>query len=135
MSKNEKLWIAWGCMYVLCTVCGFLPVASSALSGLFLLFSIGFFIPGGMLLFNALKTGDRRTVKTLRLLSILSLALTILMIILNFATARDSATVGEVMYWILIVVSTPMICSQVWILGLFGWACLLMGSIINIKKD
>lgn len=134
MSKNEKLWIAWGCMYALCTACGFLPVTSGALSGLFLLFSLGFFIPGGMLLFNALKNDDRRTVKALRLISILSLVLTLLMVILNFATAQDSKTVGEVMYWILIVVSTPMICSQVWIVGLFGWACLLMGTIINVKK-
>lgn len=134
MTKCAKLWIAWGCMYLLCTACGFISVAPGFLSGLFLLFSIGFFIPGGMLLYHGIKTGDRTTVKTLRLLSILSLALTILMIVLNFATARDSATVGAVMYGILIVVSTPMVCSQVWVVGLFGWACLLMASIFYNKK-
>lgn len=134
MSKNTKLWIAWGCMYLLCTACGFIITTPGFLRGLFLLFSIGFFIPGGMLLWNGIQNHDRHTVKTVRLLSILSLSLTLLMIILNFATARDSATVGTVMYWLLIVVSTPMICSQVWVVGLFGWACLLMGSILKTKK-
>ena len=133
MSKNAKLWIAWGSMYLLCTACGFINVTSGFLSGLFLLFSIGFFIPGGMLLWNGIKNSEHNTVKVVRILSILSLSLTVLMIILNFATARDSATVGAVMYWILILVSTPMICSQVWVVGLFGWACLLMGSIMKIK--
>lgn len=134
MSKNTKLWISWGCMYLLCTACGFIIVAPGFLSGLFLLFSIGFFIPGGMLLWNGIKAGDQRTVKAVRILSILSLSLTLLMIILNFATVQDSATVGVVMQCILNIVSTPMICSQVWVVGLFGWACLLMGSIITSKK-
>ena len=134
MSKNAKLWIVWGCMYLLCTACGFIMTAPGFLSGLFLLLSIGFFIPGGMLLWSGIQNQDHRTVKTVRLLSILSLSLTVLMIILNFATARDSAAIGTAMYWILIVVSTPMICSQVWVIGLFGWACLLMGSIFYQKK-
>ena len=84
MSKNEKLWIAWGCMYALCTACGFLPVASGALKGLFLLFSLGFFIPGGMLLFNALKNNDHRTLKTIRVISILSLVLTVSTIVYSY---------------------------------------------------
>ena len=134
MSKNAKLWIAWGCMYLLCTACGFINITSGFLSGLFLLFSIGFFVPGGMLLWSGARNCDYRTVKLVRLLSILSLSLTVLMIILNFATARDSAAVGTAMYWILIVVSTPMVCSQVWVIGLFGWAFLLMGSILKTKK-
>lgn len=134
MSKNTKLWIAWGWMYLLCTACSFIDAVSGFLSGLFLLFSIGFFIPGGMLLWNGVQNRDHRTVRLVRLLSILSLSLTVLMIILNFMTARDSAAVGTALYWILIVVSTPMICSQVWVVGLFGWAFLLMGSILKAKK-
>lgn len=134
MSKNAKLWIAWGCMYLLCTACGFIITTSGFLSGLFLLFSIGFFIPGAMLLWSGIQNRDQRTVRLIRLISILSLSLTVLMIILNFMTARESAVIGTVMYSILVVVSTPMICSQVWIVGLFGWACLLMGSIMRSKK-
>lgn len=134
MSKPIKLWISWGCLYLLCTACGFINVPQGALQGLFFLFSLGFFIPGGMLLSHGMKTRDLRIVKTVRLISILSLSLTVLLIVLNFATARDSATVGAVMYWILIVVSSPMICSQVWVVSLFGWACLLMGSLLKNKK-
>lgn len=134
MSKPIKLSIVWGCMYLLCTACGFINVSQGALQGLFFLFSLGFFIPGGMLLFHGLKTRDQRIVKAVRIISIVSLVLTLLLIVLNFATARDSAAVGAVMYGILIVVSSPMICSQAWVVSLFGWACLLMGSIIKPNK-
>lgn len=134
MSKPTKLWIVWGCAYLLCTGCGFLDAPQGALQGLFFLFSLGFFIPGGMLLSYGLKNREKGIVKAVRLISILSLSLTLLLIVLNFATARESATVGAVMYGILIVVSSPMICSQVWLVSLFGWACLLMASILNSKK-
>lgn len=134
MTKSIKLWISWGCFYVLCTACAFVPSPQGAWYGLFFLLSIGFFVPGGMLLCHGIKNRDRKTVKAVRIASILSLSLTLLIIVLNFATARDSALVGEVMYDILIIVSTPMVCSQVWLVSLFGWACLLMGSILYPKK-
>lgn len=134
MSKSAKLWIAWGCLYLLCTACAFIPVTSGFLYGLFIVFSIGFFIPGGMLLHHGITQKQPRLVKTIRIISIVSLSLTLLLIVLNFLTARDSAAVGTVMYWLLILVSTPMICSQVWVVSLFGWACLLMASIFYNKK-
>ena len=134
MSKPTKLWITWGCLYLLCTACAFIAVDPGFLYGLFIVFSIGFFIPGGMLLHYGITQNQQKLVKTIRLISIISLSLTVLMIVLNFLTARDSAAVGTVMYWLLILVSTPMICSQVWVLGLFGWAFLLMASILYNKK-
>ena len=134
MSKPAKLWIAWGCLYLLCAACAFISVAPGFLYGLFIAFSIGFFIPGGMLLHHGITRNQPRLVKTVRIISIVSLSLTLLMIVLNFLTARDSAAVGTVMYWLLILVSTPMVCSQVWVISLFGWACLLMASIFCNKK-
>ena len=134
MSKSAKLWIAWGCLYLLCTACAFLSVTPGFFYALFIAFSIAFFVPGGMLLHHGITTGDKTLVRIIRLMSLCSLGLTLVTIILNFLTARHSAAVGTVLYWLLILVSTPMICSQVWVLGLFGWACLLMASLFCNKK-
>lgn len=134
MSKTKKCWIAWGIMYLICTLWGFIPSPSGVLYGILLLTSLGFFIPGGMLLYEGIQRGDRKLLKMIRILSMLSLCLTTVTIVLNFMSANSSVAVGTVLYWLLIIVSTPMICSQVWILSLFGWAMLLMGSVFNLKE-
>ena len=67
-------------------------------------------------------------------LSALSLGLTLLALILNLLSALGSATLGNVLYGILIVVSSPMVCSGFWALSLFLWACLLLTSRQLIKR-
>lgn len=134
MNKTKKYWIAWGILYLTCTLWGFIPSPDGALFWLLLLTSLGFFIPPGLLLHHALSKGDRGTVKLIRRLSILSLSVTTVTIVLNFLSANSSDAVGTVLYWLLIIVSTPMVCSQVWILSLFGWAVLLMSTLFYEKK-
>lgn len=134
MSKSAKLWIIWGLLYLLCTALGFLSNPQGVWYGLLFLFSLGFFVPGGMLVFQAFRAGDRKTLRIVRAISIISLSLTVVLILLNFMTAQSSSAVGTALYWMLIVFSTPMICSQVWIVSLFGWAFLLMASITYLKK-
>lgn len=134
MTKTTKLWIVWSMFYLLCTILGFVPNPQGAWFGLFFLLGLAFFVPGSMLVFHAFRTGDRKTLCAVRLISLLSLCLTVILILLNFMTAQQSSIVGEVFYWMLIVFSTPMVCSQVWIVSLFGWAFLLMASITYLKK-
>lgn len=134
MKKTKKCWLAWGILYLTCTLWGFIPSPSGVLYGLLVLTSLGFFIPPGMLLHDAIGKGDRDTVKIIRNLSILSLSVTTVTIVLNFLSANSSDAVGTVLYWLLILVSTPMVCSQVWILSLFGWAMLMMVAIFELKK-
>lgn len=134
MSKAKKLWIIWAAAYVLCTVCAFFPVSQGALSGLFLLLSLGFFVPPGLLIYEAVQRKNYNTLKLIRNLSLISLGLTLLTILLNFVSIQASDAWGLVLYWLLILVSTPMICSQVWVVGLFGWACLLMVCLKYLKK-
>lgn len=135
MSKTKKCWIAWGILYLICTLWGFIPSPSGVLYGILVLTSLCFFIPGGILLYDSIQKGDRNNLKRIRLLSLLSLCLTTVIIVLNFMSASSSDAVGTVLYWLLIIVSAPMICSQVWILSLFGWAMLLMGSVFYLKKE
>ena len=134
MDKMKKLWIIWAAAYVVCTVCAFFPVAQGALTGLFLLLSLGFFVPPGFLIYEAVQNRSRKTLKVIRNLSIIRLSLTLLTILLNFVAFEASKAWGLVLYWLLILVSTPMICSQVWVVGLFGWAMLLFTSLTYLKK-
>ena len=133
--KNTKLiWCLWAVAYVICTVCAFFPVASGALTGLFLLLSLGFFVPPALLIFEGVQRKNRKILQIIRNLSLISLGLTLVLILLNFVAFQASQAWGMVLYWLLILVSTPMICSQVWVVGLFGWACLLMTCLKFLKK-
>ena len=59
---------------------------------------------------------------------------TMVTLVVNFLSYEASAAAGTVLYWLLILVSTPMICSQVWVVGLFGWALLLFTCLKYLKK-
>ena len=134
MTKIKKLWIAWAVLYGICTACSFLLTAPGILSGLMTVLSIGFFVPGLLLILEGKKQGSREVLKKVRLVCLLSLSLTLFAILLNFFSVSGSAAWGVAAYLLLIVVSTPMVCSQIWVISLFLWACLLMGSIASLKK-
>ena len=134
VTRKSKLALCWLGMYVLCTVFGFINTKNGFLQAIFALFSIGFFLPGGILLYEAVGEKDRKTVRCIRYISITSLALTVLTLIGNVLTLPASEAVGNRMYGLLVFVSTPMISSQMWVISLFLWACLLMGSFIKKNK-
>ncbi len=134
MSRKGKLAFAWAALYVICTVFGFIQTQNSFLQAIFALFSIGFFLPGGILLYEAVSEKDKTTVQCIRYISIASLVLTVLTLIGNVLTLPASDAVGNRMYGLLVIVSTPMISSQMWFISLFLWACLLMGSFIKKNK-
>ena len=134
MTKTKLLWILWAAAYVICTVCGFIPVTEDALSGLFILLSLGFFVPPALLIFEGVQNKNRNILQIIRNLSLISLGLTLVTIVLNFVSVQASEAWGTVLYWLLILVSTPMVCAQHWIIGLFGWAMLLMTCLNYLKK-
>ncbi len=134
MTRKTKLWLTWGGMYVLCTVFGFIDTKNGFLQALFALSSMGFFLPGGILLYEAVTDKDRKAVRFIRGICVTSLVLTMLLIIANALTLPSGEAVGNRMNALLIVVSTPMFSSQMWALSLFLWACLLMGSFFKKTK-
>jgi hypothetical protein len=134
MKNTKLLWYLWAIAYVICTVCAFFPVASGPVTGLFLLFSLGFFVPPAFLIYNAVQNKQPKTLRLIRNLSLISLGLTLAAILLNFVAFEASRAWGYVLYWILILVSTPMVCSQVWVVGLFGWAMLLFICLHYLKR-
>ena len=131
--KTKSLWIAWGAMYVLCTLLAFIPYPTGFLKVLLLLFALAFFIPGGILLYHAWQQGNRKLLRQIRILSTLSLGLTLAALIANFLAVLAAEAVGAVVYVALLLVSTPMVCSGIWVVSLFLWACLLMATFLKKK--
>ena len=131
---NPKyLFALWGGLFALCAALGFIPQPTAALKVLMTLLSLAFFIPGAMLLHQNRNRGNRFLAVLVRNLSAASLILTALLIIVNFLSAFASAFWGNVFYSILIIVSSPMVCSQYWALSLFLWACLMITAAKQAK--
>ena len=124
---NKKyLFILWGVLFVLCAGLGFLPETNGWMTAA----SVLFFLPPALLLYK----GDRNTALLVRNLSALSLGVTLVTLILNFVLAVSSETLGNILHYVLVIVSAPMVCSGYWVLSLFLWACLLMVSLKRLKK-
>ena len=125
--NKKTLFVLWGILFVLCAGLGFIPAPAGAMKGLMTTLSILFFLPPALLLWKT----DRETAILIRNLSLLSLGVTLVTLILNFVLAVSSEFLGNVLHYILVIVSAPMICSGYWVLSLFLWACLLM---VSLKK-
>ena len=125
--SNKHLYTAWSVLYIVTAGLGFIPEAEGLAAAGMTLLSILFFVPGFVLLYRNEK-------KPVLILSIISLALTVLFLILNVWSVGMTADMGDFLYWVLGLVSAPMFCSRFWVLSLFGWSCLLMGSLMKLPR-
>lgn len=128
--KKNVLFALWGGMFILCACLGFIPNPTGALKWLLVVLALGCFVPPLMLV----QQSDRKTLSLIRNLSIASLAATLALIVANFLTIGASETLGNILYYILIIVSSPMACGQYWIVSLFLWAYLMIASITALRK-
>lgn len=133
--KKYTLYYIWAGLAVLCALLGLIPTPTGALAVVMTVLSVGFFVPPAWLLVEALKTGDEKTVKQLRLLSILSLSLTVVLFIANILSMAAPEAVGNVLYFLLSILSVPMVCSGHWALSLFLWACILFCTLPKKKVN
>ena len=126
---NKKLlYTLWAILFILCAGFGFIPQPADTLQSVMTVLSLVFFLPPALLLWHCSKTRETDPAKLIRNLSALSLGLTMVLLILNFLAATGSAFLGQVLHNILVIVSSPMVCSGRWAMSLFFWACLLMAS-------
>lgn len=132
--KKHILFALWGGLFALCAALGFIAAPTNALQVLMTLLALAFFVPPALLLYHAATGRDRNTVLLVRNLSIGSLALTATLLIANFLSALGSPLLGSILHSILVVVSSPMICSGYWVLSLFLWASLMTASLRILKK-
>ena len=127
--RNKNLLRLWAALFIICAFCGLVQSQAGSLEGFLTFLSVIFFIPPAVVLIRAKKKKLSEPRLLIRNLSGASLALTLVLLVLNFLSVLGSRTLGNILHYILTIVSTPMICSGHWILSIFLWACLFVGSI------
>ena len=132
--KKNTLFVLWGGLFILCAGLGFIPEPEGFGRTVLTLVSALFFLPPALLLKTAKEHKDPGCAMLIRNLSFLSLVVTVVVLILNFLFSMASQTVGNLLHCVLVIVSSPMVCSGYWALSLFLWACLLTAS-RNILKS
>ena len=133
MTKRN-LYIAWGALFAICAGLGFIPAPKGGAYAILFIFALVFFIPPAILTYKAIKGGDIRELKRIRAICLIWLVLTLIMLALNFLSVSFTAAAGAFVYWLLIIVSSPMVCGQVWVVPIFLWGCLLSASWQEIFK-
>ena len=124
--SNKLLFALWGVLFIICAGLGFMPESSGWMTALAVLF----FLPPAVILCRK----DRDAVKLVCWLSGLSLAATVLLLVANVLSVAASEAVGTALYYLLVVISTPMIAGGHWAMSLFLWACLLMAGLKLLKR-
>ena len=132
--NQKRLYALWAGLFILCAACGFIPEPEGTLQILLTILSLVFFLPPACLLYRSRKEQDTDLAKLIRNLSALSLGLTLVLLILNFFTAFASEVLGQVLHYVLAIVSCPMICSGHWAMSLFLWSCLLIASFKQFRR-
>lgn len=130
--KQKTLYTIWGVSYILCCALGFLTQRNTTLNVLFTIISVLFFLPGLLILVDTYKQKDKKALLRLRLISLGSLVLTLVILALSFASAQASYALGDALHYILGIISVPMYCSGIWAIPLFLWACLFIASFPKI---
>ena len=127
--NKKTLFILWAVLFIVCAGLGFIPEPAGALKIFLFLISLAFFLPPALLLYLSIRSRDSWCLKLIRNLSALSLLSTLILMVLNIASALWPEAAGTILHSVLTIVSSPMLCCGNWFLSMFLWACLLMVSL------
>ena len=139
MKLNKYILLAiWAGMFILCAVLGYLPPQEGANKWLLVTFALLFFLPPGLLIYQCWREKDKKMLRLVRIVALTVLAATVILLVVNLLSIallivmpeKTALAVGDVLYYLLILVSTPMVCGQYWGIGLVGWAALLWSAIL-----
>ena len=132
---KKWLYCSWVILYIISVALGLIAEAAGLLKAALIIFSVIFFVPGFLLLWEAIRTGDRKTRLAIRWISLISLVLTTVCLVVFFlVAAQNNEAALNVAYEVLALVSAPMLCARHWVISLFLWACLLSASFFKKKK-
>ena len=129
--KEKILYCAWAILYAICAALGFYGEAEGFGRVLLVLTALIFFLPGIGLLVLGFREGNKKILRRVRIISAVSLGLTLCLLVANVAVAVGAETVNKLLHVLLVLVSAPMMCGQYWIMSLFLWACLLFASFMK----
>lgn len=133
--REKLLYGVWAALYILCVGLGTIQDPTGFGKAVLVGIAVLFFIPGGILLYDGVRTENKKAVLQVRLVAAVSLGLTLILLIVNFLSFTVSEAAGGVLYDLLALVSAPMLCGQYWLLSLFLWACLLIASFTLNKQS
>ena len=132
--KNKPLYFIWLGLLALCAGLGFLPNPDSGVQGLCVILAVICFVPPAVIVYRGWKDRDWEALRLVRNLAIGSLVVTVAALIGNFFTLAAPTWVGDLLYAVLVMVSTPMICGQFWIMSLLLWAAMLWTCVLLLGK-
>ena len=129
----RTLYLAWASLFALTAVLGLLfpnaadPAGRAALTAL----SVLFFLPPWLILARAKGEGERRHIRLSRYLSLAAVGLTLVLLIANLRSAGLGDALGAALNAALTVVAAPMVGSNFFVLPIFCWGTLIMGSFLK----
>lgn len=129
------LYVLWAVLFALTAGLGFIPEPEGMTRTVLMLLAGAFFLPPCAILIKANREGRDKHRLVIRNLSVASVGSTLVLMALNVMSANWSEAVGNALHAALTVVSAPMMCGQTYILGLFLWGCLLMGSMSKTNAE
>ena len=129
--NRKRIFALWGGLYALCAGLGFIPAPAGVLKALLAVLAVAFFVPPLMIVYGK---SNRHTLQLVRNLAAWWLVLTTALLVLNFMSATAPVHLGDLLYAVLVIVSSPMICGQYWVLSLFGWAFVMFAAMAQLKK-
>ena len=129
----KTLYIAWAVMFVLTTALGFaFPEVENGWARFGLgLVAVLFFLPPWLVLSQAKAEGHRFHVRLVGFLALGSLLLTVVLLALTLISFIWSDALANALYAALVIVSSPMICSNLYAISLFLWGTLLAGAFFS----
>ncbi len=123
--KQKLIYLLWLFLYIICAGLGTLEEEILLLQLFQGLFAALFYVPPALLVVEGLK--KRKYLIQLRVLSILSLVLTLGFMIAQIASAAyGSEAAGTTLNQLYILVAAPMHCLPYGFISIFLWACLLV---------
>lgn len=136
MLKDKGILKAiWAGMFIVCGVLGFISQPGSGAKVLMVILSLLFFVPPYADLWFSWKNKDQKELRLVRNLCLVSLGATLVLLVANVLSVLSrSEVMGNVLYYALVIVSTPMVCGQYWAYSLLLWAGLLWCSIVALGR-
>lgn len=132
--KEKLLYCVWAALYIICVGLGTAEERGPFFVVILGVLALIFFVPGFWLIYLGVSRNDKKILRRVRVISIVSLVLTLGMIIVNILCFRTDNEMGVVLNDLLNLVSAPMYCCFWRGTSLFLWCCLFISSFPRLWK-
>ena len=127
--RYDRLYMIWGGLFALTALLGLLfPGAAGFGRALLLGCTAGFFLPPWLILTKARAEGSKRQLRLVRYLALASLVMTMVLFCAGILSVRFGEALGNVVHVLMSVICAPLMCGNYYVLPMFLWATLLVGS-------